>query len=111
MAYHFKFNDRVYPCPVELSLGVLQGKWKILILWHLRNAVLRYSAIKARLPNASDKMLAQQLRELEADGLIVRTVFPVVPPHTEYTLSEKGKTLLPILKALQQWGMQFKEEV
>jgi len=111
MAFNFTFKDRTYPCPVELTLGTLQGKWKVLILWHLRNATLRYSELRKRLPKVSHKMLSEKLRELESDGLVHRELFPVVPPKTEYSLTEEGETLLPILSAMQQWGVRYKEEV
>lgn len=102
----FVFQDREYPCPVELTLGAVQGKWKILILWHLRDATLRYSELRRRLPKVTHKMLAQQLRELESDGLVHREVYPVVPPKTEYSMTDEGRTLIPVLHAMQQWGMR-----
>lgn len=109
MPARFVFRDRDYPCPVELALGALQGKWKVLILWHLREATLRYSELRRRLPRVTHKMLSQQLRELEADGLVDRTVYAVVPPKTEYALTQEGRTLVPVLTALQQWGLRFKQ--
>lgn len=110
MSVNFIFNDRTYPCPVELTLGTLQGKWKVLILWHIRQSTLRYSEIRRKLPKVSHKMLSQQLRELEADGLIHRELYPVVPPKTEYSLTDEGLTLLPVLTAMQQWGVRYKEK-
>lgn len=109
MAARFRFRDREYACPVELALGAVQGKWKVLILWHLRDATLRYSALRRRIPKVTHKMLAQQLRELEADGLVHREVYPVVPPKTEYSLTDEGRTLLPMLQAMQQWGVRYKQ--
>ena len=108
MPARFVFQDREYPCPVELTLSTLQGKWKVLILWHLRDATLRYSELKRRLRTVTHKMLSQQLRELEADGLVHREVYPVVPPKTEYSLTEEGRTLVPVLKQMQQWGLRHK---
>ena len=108
MPASFVFRDREYPCPVELALGAVQGKWKVLILWHLREETLRYSELRRRLPKITHKMLSQQLRELEADGLVNRTVYPVVPPKTEYALTEEGRTLRPMLTAMQQWGLRYK---
>jgi len=104
----FVFRDRAYPCPVQLALGAVQGKWKVLILWHLRDATLRYGELRSRLPRVTDKMLAQQLRELEADGLVHREVYAVVPPRTEYSLTDEGRTLLPMLREMQQWGMRYR---
>ena len=104
----FAYNDRSYECPVELALSTVQGKWKVLILWHLRNATLRYSAIRRKLNGITHKMLSQQLRELEADGLIHREVYPVVPPKVEYSLTKEGCTLIPMLTEMQRWGMRYK---
>ncbi len=105
----FTFRDRSFSCPVELCLSTIGSKWAALILWHLRDSTLRYSELRRRLPGVSHKMLAQRLRELEADGLVSRTVYPVVPPKTEYTLTDEGQRLLPALRAMQQWGVQYKE--
>ena len=105
----FSFKGRSYSCPVELSLSVIQGKWKILILWQLRNDTMRYSEIRKALPKITHKMLSQQLKELEADGIVHREVYPVVPPKVEYSLTESGLTLLPMLTEMQQWGMRHKQ--
>ena len=96
-----------YHCPVEATLDLIGGKYKAVILWHLMSQTLRYSEIHKRIPNATDKMLAQQLRELEKDGLINRTVYPVVPPKTEYSLTDFGQTLAPILDAMCDWGTDY----
>ena len=76
-----------FHCPVEATLDLIGGKYKALILWHLINSTLRFNEIGKLIPQATPKMLTQQLRELEADGLIIRTVYPVVPPKVEYALS------------------------
>ena len=94
-------------CPVEATIQLIGGKYKAVILWHLMNQTLRYNEIHKRIPNATDKMLAQQLRELEKDGLINRTVYPVVPPKTEYSLTDFGQTLAPILDAMCDWGTNY----
>ena len=104
----FAFHDRSFSCPVELCLSTIGSKWAVLILWHLRESTLRYSELRRRLSGVSHKMLAQRLRELEADGLVDRTVYPVVPPKTEYALTEEGARLIPTLRAMQQWGMTYK---
>ena len=96
-----------FNCPVEATIQLIGGKYKAVILWHLMNQTLRYSEIHNRIPNATDKMLAQQLRELEKDGLINRTVYPVVPPKTEYSLTGFGQTLAPILDAMCDWGTDY----
>ena len=96
-----------FTCPVEATISLIGGKYKAVILWHLMNSTLRYSELHRKMPKATDKMLAQQLRELEKDGLINRVVFPVVPPKTEYSLTEYGKTLAPILDSMCSWGENY----
>ena len=96
-----------FSCPVEATIQLIGGKYKAVILWHLMNKTLRYSEIHKLIPKATDKMLAQQLRELEKDGLINRKVYPVVPPKTEYSLTKFGETLTPILDELCNWGEQY----
>lgn len=96
-----------YSCPVESTIDLIGGKYKAVILWHLMNKTLRYSELHKLVPKATDKMLAQQLRALENDGLINRKVYPVVPPKTEYYLTDFGKTLVPILDALCDWGNDY----
>ncbi len=96
-------------CPVEITIQLIGGKYKAIILWHLMNNTLRYSELHRRIPKATDKMLAQQLRELEKDGLINRVVYPVVPPKTEYSLTDFGRSLTPILDELCNWGKNYME--
>lgn len=96
-----------FTCPVEATIQLIGGKYKAVILWHLMNDTLRYSELHRKIPKATDKMLAQQLRELERDGLISRTVYPVVPPKTEYSLTDFGKSLAPILDAMCDWGTDY----
>jgi DNA-binding HxlR family transcriptional regulator len=95
-------------CPVETAVEVLSGKWKILILWYLRKETKRFNELQKMLPHTTQKMLIQKLRELEHDEIIERTVYPVVPPKVEYSLTPYGKTLLPILKLLYDWGDKHK---
>jgi len=97
-------------CPVETALDVLAGKWKILILWYLRSETKRFNELQKLLPRTTQKMLIQKLRELEEDGIVHREVYPVVPPKVEYSLTEYGKTLKPILKQLYLWGEIHKKE-
>lgn len=97
-------------CPVSTTLGLIGGKYKALILWHLTDKILRFNELRKLIPEATPKMLTQQLRELENDNLLVRKVYPVVPPKVEYYLSEKGESLFPILNAMYNWGeVQMKE--
>ncbi len=89
---------------VEAALATLGGKWKILILWHLAQQTRRYGELKRLMPKITEKMLIQQLRELERDKLITRTEYPGVPPKVEYSFSEYGSSLEPIIKAMCNWG-------
>ncbi|MBD2059063.1 winged helix-turn-helix transcriptional regulator [Oculatella sp. FACHB-28] len=89
---------------VQTTLKVLGGKWKLLILWHLKDNDRRYSELKRLIPEITEKMLVQQLRELESDGLVNRTVFSEVPPKVEYSFTEYGRSLEPVLQTLCNWG-------
>ena len=94
-------------CPVAATLDLIGGKYKALILWHLAGKKLRFSELRKALASATPKMLTQQLRELESSKLIHREVYPVVPPKVEYSLTETGRSLLPILVAMRDWGAQY----
>lgn len=104
---NFKLNDKSYHCPVELTLNVVGGKWKVLLLWNMKGGVKRYGELKRLVPGITHKMLTQQLRELEDDGIINRRVYEIVPPRVEYSLTERGEQLRPVLEMMGQWGMQF----
>jgi DNA-binding HxlR family transcriptional regulator len=93
-------------CPVYYTLEKIGGRWKTLILFNLVDGKKRYGELKKRLPYVTEKMLIQQLKELEADGLIIRKALPVVPPHVEYCLSKTGKELNTVLGAMAQWGLK-----
>lgn len=93
-------------CPVEATLELIGGKYKALILWHLSEGKLRFSELR-RVISATPKMLTQQLRELEAQQLINREVYAVIPPKVEYSLTETGKSLMPILVAMRDWGADY----
>ena len=99
-----------YHCPVETTLDLIGGKYKTLILWHLAGGPQRFSQLQRLITRATPKMLTQQLRELEEDGVIHREVFPVVPPRVEYTLTDLGRSLKPILDAMQSWGEAYKAQ-
>ncbi len=94
-------------CPVEATLELIGGKYKSLILWNLSEGKLRFSELRSRITKATPKMLTQQLRELENQDLIHREVFAVIPPKVEYSLTETGKSLLPILVAMRDWGAGY----
>ncbi|MCI9079835.1 MAG: helix-turn-helix transcriptional regulator [Lachnospiraceae bacterium] len=100
-----------YSCPVEATIALIGGKYKSVILWHLIGKTLRYSELHKLVPKATDKMLAEQLRELESDGLVNRKVYPVVPPKTEYSLTDAGNTLAPVLDAMCDWGTVYLNEI
>lgn len=94
-----------YHCPVEATIDIVGGKHKVLILWHLSNArVLRFGELQRRMTQATPKMLTQQLRELEADGMVHRELYHQVPPKTEYSLTERGRSFVPILNQMCAWG-------
>ncbi len=94
-------------CPVSATLELIGGKYKGLILWHLSECTLRFSELQKRIPKATAKMLTQQLRELEKDKLVNRQVFPVIPPRVEYSLTGLGKSLMPVLAAMRDWGADY----
>lgn len=93
-----------YFCPVTATVSIIGGKWKPIILWILFQEKRRFSQLKKFIPKITQKMLTQQLRELEHDGIVHREVYPVVPPQVEYSLTEKGYSLAPILQAMEEWG-------
>ena len=95
-------------CDVEATLSVIGGRWKPILLCHLLNGRKRFGELKRLTPNATERMIALQLRELEADGVISRHVYAEVPPRVEYELTEFGRSLEPILVSMQQWGCGFK---
>lgn len=97
-----------YTCGVTTTLELIGGKWKGVILWHLSLKTLRFSQLKRRLPGVTQKMLTQQLRELERDGLVHREVFAEVPPRVEYSMTELGQTLKPVLQLMRDWGKAAK---
>jgi DNA-binding HxlR family transcriptional regulator len=93
-------------CPVEYAVGLIGGKWKPVLLFHLMPGAKRYSELQRLVPNASDRMLTRSLRELEADQLIHREVFAEVPVRVEYSLTDDGKELYPILANISDWGVR-----
>jgi DNA-binding HxlR family transcriptional regulator len=106
----FEFAGVSSNSPVKLALDVIGGTWKMPILRRLENRVWRYGELQCDLGTVNHKMLTQQLRERERDGLVVRTVFPVVPPHVEYTLTPLGASAIPCIEVLRTWGAQYRAE-
>ena len=103
-------NEKVkmFHCPVEATLSLIGGKYKCIILYHLEEeGILRFSELRRLIPQATPKMLTQQLRELESDQLVHREVYPVIPPKVEYSLTETGKSLMPVLVAIRDWGTDY----
>lgn len=94
-------------CPMILVHRILSGKLKILILWYLSNGTLRFSELKRKLPNTTQKMLTNQLRSLEEDNLIFRKVYPVIPPKVEYGLTDIGKEIIPLLETMYTFGIEY----
>jgi DNA-binding HxlR family transcriptional regulator len=97
-------------CPVDATLRLIGGKYKSLILWHLMSGTMRHGELQKIIPQATPKMLTQQLRELESDDLISRTVYPVVPPKVEYALTALGRSLNPVLVAMYDWGSVYMQD-
>ncbi len=98
-------------CGLDLMAEVLYGKWKIRLLWFINEGFFRPSELQRKIPNASRRVLHIQLNELEKHELIEKTIYPVVPPKVEYRLTEFGKTLIPVISILVQWGDQNKERL
>ena len=97
-------------CPVTTALSIIGGKWKVIILWHLKEGgVKRFGELQRMVRGISQKMLTQELRDLEESGLVARKVYPVVPPKVEYSLTETGWSLKPLLEQLCEWGLEYRK--
>lgn len=96
-----------YNCSVDLTMDIIGGKYKAGIIYELIGRTLRYNEIQKLFPQATPRMLSRQLKDLEQDGIINRKLYPVVPPKTEYSLTELGETLIPIVQALCKWGVAY----
>jgi DNA-binding HxlR family transcriptional regulator len=94
-------------CPVTFTLEKIGGRWKSLIIYHLVDGKKRYNELRKSIPDISEKMLIQQLKELEKDDLILRQAMPVVPPHVEYSLTKTGKDIGPVLREMAAWGIKY----
>ena len=93
-------------CPLNYTMNLIGTKWKPLILFHLLDGALRSGLLQKKVPEISNKMFTQSVRALEKDGLITRKVYPVVPPKVEYQLSNRGRSLEPILRSMDKWGLE-----
>lgn len=106
----FIYNGKIYYNPVQLVMEQIGGTWKAPILWRLRNQTMRYGELRKDIPHISDKMLTTQLRELEGDGYITRKVYAVVPPKTEYSLTDQGRNIIELINAIRNYGLKMMEE-
>lgn len=106
----YQLNGTFYYCPVDLTLQIVGGRWKGITIWNLREGAKRFSELKRILVTINDKMLSQVLRELETQGVVSRNVYQVVPPKVEYSLTEEGRKLLPIMQAMNDYGLPFQVE-
>ena len=97
-------------CPVVATLDIIGGKWKVLILYHLNTQTRRFNELQRLMPAITQRMLTLQLRELENDGIVHREVYPQVPPKVEYSLTEFGLTLMPVIEAMHRWGQEYTAE-
>lgn len=104
-------HDVDHECPVEITLDVIGGKWKGMVLYWLLNGTARFNEIRRAVPNATQRMLTLQLRELESDGVIRRKIYAEVPPKVEYSLTEFGLSLKPILLLMRDWGTQYRTKL
>jgi len=103
----YKLNGTYYYCPVDLTLQIVGGRWKGIVIWNLRENKMRFGELKKVLVTINDKMLSQVLKELEMQGVVNRKVYEVVPPKVEYSLTEEGQKLLPIMQAMNDYGQNF----
>jgi DNA-binding HxlR family transcriptional regulator len=104
-------NEKTYTCPVDVTLGLIGGKWKLLILFHLHYFSKKsYGELKANLPGVSEKMLSQQLKELERDKLIAKDQLSLKPYRVEYSLTSRGRSLGPLYEFISQWGIDYLKE-
>ena len=107
----YKFKGKEYPCCASLTMGVIGGKWKTVILYHLIDGTLRYNELRKEMPTVTERTLSLQLKTLEEDGIVKRKVYTSKPPlKVEYSLTDFGKTLIPLIKSIADWGVFVVEE-
>jgi DNA-binding HxlR family transcriptional regulator len=99
-----KINDKEYHCAVDVAMSFIGGKWKAVILWYLRKGPQRFGELRRLIPGITEKMLSMQLRQMEKDGIVERKIFAEVPPRVEYSLTEMGKNMIPMLEKIGEWG-------
>lgn len=106
----FLYDKKLYYNPVEFALDRIGGAWKMPILWRLKDRVMRYGELKKDIQHVTHKMLTTQLRQLEEEGFVTRTVYPVVPPKVEYALTERGRRAIPVVEAIRDYGLALMAE-
>ena len=104
-------KEELPACPVATTVGLIGSKWKLLIMRNLLQRPWRFNELQRDLEGISQKVLTDSLRSMEADGIITRTVYPEVPPHVEYALSDVGESMRPIIEAMEQWGTEYKKNL
>lgn len=107
--YVFNIDGEIFHCAMDLTMKFIGGKWKTIVLWYLKNKTYRFGELKKQIPDITEKMLSLQLKALEEDGLIKREVFAEVPLRVEYSMTDFGKTLIPILNEISKWGRNLGE--
>jgi DNA-binding HxlR family transcriptional regulator len=108
-SYVYKIDDKIYHCAMDVTMDFIGGKWKTVVLRYLRNKTLRFGELKKLIPDLTEKMLCIQLKKLEEDGLVKRKVFAEVPLKVEYSLTDFGKTLSPLIESIAKWGRTLGE--
>jgi DNA-binding HxlR family transcriptional regulator len=105
-----RIQDKKIECPIQAIVDTIGGKWKLSILYQLFQGTKRYGELRRLVPNATERMLTLQLRELEAAGIVLRTVYPEVPPKVEYSLTELGLSLEPVLQTMLTWSEKYSKQ-
>lgn len=110
--YDLEINKGSETCPMEFAMTQISGKWKLVILWHIyHNEIIRYGKLKRSVSNITDKMLSNQLKELVSDNIIHKEVYQEIPPKVEYSLTEYGKSLIPVMEMLFKWGQEHLDKI
>ena len=107
--YVYDLEGRNFHCAMDITMHFIGGKWKTVVLWYLKNGAMRFGEIKKRIPDITEKMLSIQLKALEEDGIVKREMFAEVPLRVEYSLTDFGKSLIPVLDAIAKWGRNLGE--
>ena len=105
----YKIKGETFHCAMDVTMNFIGGKWKTVVLWYLRNKTLRFGELKKQIPDMTEKMLSIQLKKMEEDGLVKREVYAEVPLRVEYSLTDFGKSLTPVLESISKWGRAYSE--